>query len=257
MRSESPCRTIPGGLDHVLAPRIITTIQNFSLLSRTPSPDYPETFGPDFIPPDSRLPADSYAGEPATDPWLQQPPDPIWWAMFRDPVLTDLERRVAAENLDVQTATIRLAESRFQRGVAAAAAFPSVNDDAQYQRELYSLNGPFLIPKGPFGSVDSAINRLLQSSGTPPMPVVPILFNEYYIGFDASWERDLWGRVRRQVESADAQVDQAAEQRRDALVSSLAELARNYIELRGVQMQIRIAIDNLKVAPPTGVGTGH
>jgi outer membrane protein TolC len=71
------------------------------------------------------LTADSYAGEPATDPWLQQPPDPIWWAVFRDPVLTDLERRVAAENLDVQTATIRLAESRFQRGVAGAAAFPN------------------------------------------------------------------------------------------------------------------------------------
>jgi NodT family efflux transporter outer membrane factor (OMF) lipoprotein len=206
------------------------------------------TFGPDFVPPDPRLPADFYAGEPATDPWLQQPPDPIWWAVFRDPVLTDLERRVAAENLDVQTATIRLAESRFQRGVAAAAAFPSVNGDGQYQRELYSVNGPFFSPKGPFGPLGSAINRLLQASGQAPLPVFPLPFNEHYIGFDASWELDLWGRVRRQIESADAQVDQAAEQRRDALVSSLAELARDYIQLRGVQMQIRIAIDNLKVA---------
>src|SRR5712671_1824962 len=221
------------------------------------------TLGPDFVPPDPRLPADSYAGEPATDPWLQQPLDPIWWAVFRDPVLTDLERRVAAENLDVQTATIRLAESRFQRGVAAAAAFPSVNGDAQYQRELYSINGPFVSPNGPFGPLGSAVNRLLQSSGSPPLPRVPIPFNEYYIGFDASWELDLWGRVRRQIESADAQVDQAAEQRRGALVSSLAELARDYIQLRGVQMQIRIAIDNLKVVQARakeraikGVGTG-
>jgi NodT family efflux transporter outer membrane factor (OMF) lipoprotein len=53
--------------------------------------------------------------------------------------------------------------------------------------------------------------------------------------------------VRRQVESADAQVEQAADQRRDALVSSLAELARDYLQLRGVQTQIRIANDNLKV----------
>ena len=66
-------------------------------------------------------------------------------------------------------------------------------------------------------------------------------------GFDASWELDLWGKVRRQVEAADAQVDQAADRRRDALVSSLAELARDYIQLRGVQTQIRIATDNLKV----------
>jgi NodT family efflux transporter outer membrane factor (OMF) lipoprotein len=207
------------------------------------------TVGPDFVPPDPQLPPGSYSGEPAaTDPWLQQPPDPSWWAAFRDPILTDLERRVAAENLDVQTATIRLAESRFQRNVAAAAEFPSVNGDAQYQRELYSINGPFLSPNGPFGPQGSAVNRLLQASGSPPLPRVPIPFNEYYIGFDASWELDLWGRVRRQVEAADAQVDQAAEQRRDALVSSLAELARDYIQLRGVQMQIRIADENLKVA---------
>jgi NodT family efflux transporter outer membrane factor (OMF) lipoprotein len=207
------------------------------------------TVGPDFLPPDPQLPAGSYTGVPtAVDPWLQQPPDPNWWVVFRDPILIDLERRVAAENLDVLTATIRLAESRFQRAVAAAAEFPSVNGDAQYQRELYSINGPFMSPNGPFGPLGSAINRLLQGSGQSPLPRVPIPFNEYYIGFDASWELDLWGRVRRQVEAADAQVDQAAEQRRDALVSSLAELARDYIQLRGTQMQIRIAVENLKVA---------
>jgi len=209
--------------------------------------------GPDFIPPAPQLPAGSYMGDPV-DPWLQQPPDPNWWAMFRDPILTDLERRVAAENLDVQTATVRLAESRFQRGVTAAAAFPSVNGDARYQRELFSVNGPL-----------SLINKFRPPS-QPPVPLVPFPFNDYYIGFDASWELDLWGRVRRQVEAAEAQVDEAAEQRRDALVSSLAELARDYIQLRGVQMQIRIAVDNLKVAQDVltraqeravkGLGTG-
>jgi outer membrane protein TolC len=53
--------------------------------------------------------------------------------VFRDPILTNLERRVAAENLDVLTATVRLAESRFQRGVIAAAEFPSMNGDSTYQ----------------------------------------------------------------------------------------------------------------------------
>jgi NodT family efflux transporter outer membrane factor (OMF) lipoprotein len=205
--------------------------------------------GPDFVRPDPRLPAGSYEGDaPTLDSWLQQPPDPNWWAVFRDPILTDLERRVAGENLDVQTATIRLAESRFQRGVTAAALFPTVNGDAQYQRELYSVNGPFLSPNGPFGPLGSAIDRLLQNAGQTPLPRTPVAFNEFYTGFDASWELDLWGRVRRQVEAADAQVDQAAEQRRDALVSSLAELARDYIQLRGTQMQIRIAVEYVKVA---------
>jgi NodT family efflux transporter outer membrane factor (OMF) lipoprotein len=207
------------------------------------------TVGPDFHLPNPQLPTSTYTGEPAAaDPWLQHPPDPNWWAVFRDPILTDLERRVAGENLDVLTATIRLAQSRFQRGVVAAAEFPSVNGNAQYQRELYSINGPFLSPNGPFGPLGNAVNRLLQASGQSPLPRSPIAVNEFYVGFDASWELDLWGRVRRQIEAADAQVDQVAEQRRDALVSSLAELARDYIQLRGIQMQIRVAEEYTKVA---------
>lgn len=190
--------------------------------------------GPDFVPPDPQLPEASFQdGISVADRSLPSPTDPTWWAVFRDPILTDLASRVAAANLDVQTATIRIAESRFQRGVAAAAQFPSLNGDAKYQRELYSQNG-----------VLSLLNGLLAPGQT--VPIFP--FNDYNVGFDASWELDLWGRVRRQVEAADAQVDQAEEQRRDALVSSLAELARDYIQLRGAQMQIRIANDNLKIA---------
>jgi NodT family efflux transporter outer membrane factor (OMF) lipoprotein len=133
----------------------------------------------------------------------------------------------------VRTATIRLAQSRFQRGVTAAAAFPSINGDAKYTRELYSQNGIVSLLSGLLGPSASSFN--------------PGALNEYNVGFDASWELDLWGKVRRQVEAADAQVDQAADQRRDALVSSLAELARDYIQLRGVQTQIKIANDNLKI----------
>jgi NodT family efflux transporter outer membrane factor (OMF) lipoprotein len=192
--------------------------------------------GPDFVLPDPHLPETSFNGDngvTVSDARLPPPTDPTWWAVFHDPVLTDLERHVAEANLDVRTATIRLAESRFQRGVTAAAALPSINTDAKYTREQYSQNGIVSLLGGLLG----------PSSG--PIQVPPI--NDYNVGFDASWELDLWGKVRRQVEAADAQVDQAEDQRRDALVSSLAELARDYIQLRGVQTQIRIANDNLKV----------
>jgi NodT family efflux transporter outer membrane factor (OMF) lipoprotein len=192
--------------------------------------------GPDFVLPDPHLPETSFNGDngvTVSDARLPPPTDPTWWAVFHDPVLTDLERHVAEANLDVRTATIRLAESRFQRGVTAAAALPSINADAKYTREQYSQNG-----------IVSLLGGLLGPSGGP-IQVPPI--NDYNVGFDASWELDLWGKVRRQVEAADAQVDQAEDQRRDALVSSLAELARDYIQLRGVQTQIRIANDNLKV----------
>jgi len=193
--------------------------------------------GPDFEPPDPLLPSVSFVGkpEPAT-PTAGLAPDgfaaaaPHWWAVFGDPILTSLMERVAAANLDVRTATLRLAESRFQLGVIASAEFPSINGNASYQRELFSQNG-----------VLSLVKPLVPPSAPFNIPPISI----WQTGFDASWEIDIWGRVRRQVEAASAQVEASEYQRRDTLVSILAELARDYIDLRGVQTQIGIAKANL------------
>ncbi|MET0675474.1 MAG: efflux transporter outer membrane subunit, partial [Bradyrhizobium sp.] len=194
------------------------------------------TLGPDFVQPDSRLPdSKTFTNQPISDARLPAPTDPNWWNAFGDPVLTRLEARVAEANLDVRTAAIRIAESRYQRGATAAAELPSINADGKYQRELYSQNG-----------IISLLGPLLGPSGSSGTAIAPI--NDYNLGLDMSWELDLWGRVRRQVEQADAQVDQAEDRRRDALVSSLAELARDYIQLRGTQEQIRIAENNITVA---------
>jgi NodT family efflux transporter outer membrane factor (OMF) lipoprotein len=193
------------------------------------------TLGPDFTEPNAHLPDNAtFNGQVVSDAHLPAPTDPRWWNIFGDPVLTNLESRVAEANLDVRTAAIRIAESRYQRGVAASSELPSINGDGKYQRELYSKNG-----------IISLLSPLLGPSGSGGIPITPI--NEYTVGLDMSWELDLWGRVRRQVEAADAQVDQAEDRRRDALVSSLAELARNYIQLRGTQEQVRIAENNLRV----------
>ncbi|HEY8137513.1 MAG TPA: TolC family protein, partial [Methylocystis sp.] len=191
--------------------------------------------GPDFAPPDPGLPNDAFSARGVLAPQNVTPPSPTWWKAFRDPVLTELEARVAAANLDVQTATVRLAESRFQRGVAASAQLPSINADAKYQYELYSQNG-----------IAGLLTKLVPPTSTTPLTIPSI--SDWTIGFDASWELDLWGHVRRSVESADAQVDQSAELRRDTLVSSLAELARDYVQLRGAQTQIAIANENLAIA---------
>lgn len=195
------------------------------------------TPGPNFVQPATPLPDDkTFANQTFSDAHMPAPTDPNWWRVFRDPVLTRLESRVAEANLDVRTAAIRIAESRYQRGATASAEFPSINGDAKYQRELYSQNG-----------IISLIGPALAgaSGGSSGLAISPI--NDYNVGLDMSWELDLWGRVRRQVESADAAVDQAEDRRRDALVSSLAELARDYIQLRGTQEQIRIAENNIKV----------
>jgi NodT family efflux transporter outer membrane factor (OMF) lipoprotein len=71
-------------------------------------------------------------------------------------------------------------------------------------------------------------------------------FNLFQAGFDSSWELDLWGRVRREVEGAAANLEAAGEARRQTLVTSLAELARDYVQLRGMQETLRITQENLK-----------
>ena len=171
-------------------------------------------------------------------------PDAEWWRVFRDPVLARLEARVATQNLDVQTATARLTESRVQLGTAAAAAQPQVNGASYIYRQQYSQNGIIsLIPSGVLNGNNAGNNGGSGSGATS----LGNPFESYTAGFDASWELDLWGRVRRNIESSQAQADASAEQRRGTLISALAELARDYVQLRGIQEQIRIEQANAKV----------
>jgi NodT family efflux transporter outer membrane factor (OMF) lipoprotein len=196
--------------------------------------------GPDFAPQDPGLPKhwfmrDAPASSAGSSAAVQEPVNPAWWQVFHDATLTSLVNRIAGANLDVQTATVRLAESRFQRGAVASAQLPGVNGSARYQHQTLSD----LRAKG------SLLDNLTGSPNSTLTSAAPTdLFTS---GFDASWELDLWGHVRRQVEAADAQVQSSEEQRRGALLSSLAETARDYIQLRGTQTLIRIANDNLKI----------
>ena len=91
---------------------------------------------------------------------------------------------------------------------------------------------------GTSGTMSALPSSGFGASGVPP-------FDLFQYGFDASWEVDLWGRVRRSVESADASLTVSAESRRQMLVTSLAELARDYIQFRGQQRDLKIAQDTL------------
>jgi NodT family efflux transporter outer membrane factor (OMF) lipoprotein len=212
------------------------------------------TLGPDFKRPDWASPASWFAGpkeavKPARSIPVAEPINADWWSLFKDPVLTRLEKRVAAENLDVKTAAIRLTESRAQLGVARAALFPTLNGNASYTRELASENGVFgLIPgaagaNNAIGANGAAGNSTGGIVGTGLKP-----FDIYQGGFDSSWEVDLWGGVRRSVESATATSEAAKETERSVLLSSLAELARDYVQLRGTQAQLSIARENVRTA---------
>ncbi len=206
------------------------------------------TVGPNFQVPSWASPTSWFAGpkekvppEPSLP--VATPIDPDWWNLFHDAELTALEHRVAAQNLDVRVATARLAESRAQLGQARASEFPTFNANGSYTRQKASNEGPFAANINAVGANGA--------SGNNPGALVTHkinAFDTYQVGFDATWEIDLWGGVKRSVEAATATVEASEEARRATLLSSLAEVARDYVQLRGVQTQLRIARDNLKTA---------
>ena len=152
-----------------------------------------------------------------------------WWTAFHDPILDSLVARALEGNLDLRLAAARIREARAARGIAAAAALPQVGVDGAYSRSRRSDAVP------PFKSA---------SGGGSPFG--PREQNAFEAGFDAGWEIDVFGGVKRDKEAALAQVEAAEEARRDVLVTLLADVARNYAELRAAQRQLRILEETLR-----------
>ncbi len=239
--------------------------------------------GPDWSVPKSWSPVtwfESGTPRPAvpSEPTIT-PVDAEWWASFNDPILTSLVRRVTTQNLDVRAAGFRLAQSRAQRGVTAAGQFPTLNGNGSYTREKQSSRGVIGLVGGSTGSQSGSTGASTGGlaggttgstvSGTPGSIAnglagrqsgIPLgnsgssssaasaPFDLWQYGFDASWELDVWGRVRRSIEAADATLEASAEDRRDTLVSVISEVARDYLQLRGTQEQLRVTRANLRTA---------
>ncbi len=208
------------------------------------------TLGPDFASPETTTPTTLFTERPqplaTPSRAISDPIDLVWWKMFDDPQLSLLVERVASSNLDVRLAAIRIDQSRAERGIVASAQFPTINGNASYVRQQASNRGVFTkLGKNAVGA--TAANGTPGGAGAiTGVQIEP--FDAYQYGLDASWELDLWGRVRRAVESSDASVVASEEAMRGALLSRLAEVARDYIELRGAQLRLQIARDNLKTA---------
>ena len=186
------------------------------------------TVGPDFRSPALAPPfASLLRGDQRAGATLLTEAEPLddWWSAFNDPVLSGLMGRVASQNLDVETSFARLEQARAQRRIAGGGRLPSVSASASYARARASSRGP------------SAVTHDGSSN-----------YDVFEGGFDASWEIDLWGRVRRTVEAATARYDAAGSGTRLALLVVEAELARDYVMLRGSQSQLDVLRDNLEIA---------
>jgi len=179
--------------------------------------------GPNYERPEVRTPTsftESFPG-PATRPVALS----AWWASFNDPRLNDLVERSLQSNLDLRIAAARVRETRAQRGVIDANLFPMVDAGGSFTRSKASDN-----IRGDFSIVPGASNRAS---------------NLWQAGFDAGWEIDIFGGTRRELEAAEADISSAIEDQRDVRVTLLAEVARNYIELRGAQRRTLIARKNI------------
>ncbi len=197
------------------------------------------TVGPDYRAPQTSVP-DHFGA--TTRPATTHVDFARWWTTFNDPLLNSLIDRAMSGNIDLKIAEARVREARAQRSVVAADAFPGVNTNASYRRSRTSENA-FDIGSRP-GATGSGSTSAQQFGAFNAPGSTTDLFQA---GFDASWEIDVFGGVRRQIEAAEADIGAQIESQRDTLVSLLAEVARNYIELRGYQQQIVIAYRNVKI----------
>jgi outer membrane protein, multidrug efflux system len=196
--------------------------------------------GPNFVAPHEPTPP-AYAGasDEAAAPGSpraagDQAPDSFWWRQFHDAELDRLEDLTASGNLDLKSAYLRIVEARIEVQSARSQGLPSLNAAASFEREQLGIAGILKSQGITPGSTSPSTQALISSVERP--------INIYQLGFDASWELDLFGKVRRSVEAADAQSTAAAESRNDLLVSLEAEVAQTYLQLRAGQMLRQITL---------------
>ena len=187
--------------------------------------------GPDYKRPETKV-SSTWDGQDVVTP--DQPsktaPNPVelvdWWNAFKDPTLSSLVEMAVRSNFDLRLAEARIRQARASLGVAGAAFWPEVDASALYQRSQ--------------GSSEAA-------GGSGSIATIGRLGNLWQAGLDASWEVDIFGGTRRNIEAAGADLQAAVEDRRDVLVTLVAEVGTDYLNLRGFQQQLAIVHKNLEV----------
>jgi NodT family efflux transporter outer membrane factor (OMF) lipoprotein len=193
------------------------------------------TVGPDYVPPvvpteaawgELRTPVPTPAAptpapdlewessQPSEEPLAQQ-----WWTVFGDPTLDSLVERAVDSNLDLKQAEARVREARALRTIAKSYLLPSLDSAGAYSWNRVSENQPAVVQRKSF--------------------------DLWQLGFDAGWEADVFGGLRRGVEAAQDTVEAARADQYAVLVSLLGEVGQNYLDYRSLQQRIAIATDNI------------
>jgi outer membrane protein, multidrug efflux system len=167
----------------------------------------------------------SFAGTTATNAGEWKPAQPSahlprgsWWEMFGDPELNRLEGLATTNNQQLAAAFANLQQARALVSVARADYFPQISADPSFTRQRTSAN---------------QFQRSSGSSGSST-------FNTFSVPLDASWEIDLWGRVRREVEGARARLTASADDLESSKLAIQAEVAIDYFTLRALDTQYQL-----------------
>ena len=178
--------------------------------------------GPNYCPPAAPV-ADQWidAGDPALE--TSRVHDPAWWRTFHAPVLEELISLAYQQNLTLRVAGLRILEARAQRAIVAGDLFPQAQQVfGDYRRIAISENGP---------------------SGMAPNR----FFSEWTLGATLAWELDFWGRFRRAIEAADANLDATVENYDDVLVLLLSDVAQSYTNVRIAEQRLAFAHQNVEI----------
>ena len=180
--------------------------------------------GPNYVRPETTMPDAWHT--PLQRGLTEQAMDPnllaSWWTTLNDPELTELITRAAVGNLDVKEARARVRQARASRAVAEAELFPALN-----------VSGSKMWTRSSSDSGTGETTHLYSSA------------------FDAGWELDIFGGVRRSIEAADAEYQASEEDLRDVLVTLVSEVALNYIEVRTYQTRLATVQENLQTQTET------
>jgi multidrug efflux system outer membrane protein len=166
--------------------------------------------GPDYRRPEVEVPAAWRLGETEAG----EISNIAWWDQFQDPALSDLVRTALANNKDLEIATANVDQAFAQYAIARSAQFPQVNAGASAARERSSANAP-----SPGGRI----------------------VNDYAVNLSASFELDVWGKLRRTTESARASLLASEQGKRTVVLTVVTAVATGYIQLRALDRQLEIA----------------
>ncbi|HEY0338575.1 MAG TPA: efflux transporter outer membrane subunit, partial [Burkholderiales bacterium] len=184
-------------------PRAFTSVLSFALLVSAC------TLGPNYKRPDVEVPAAWRLGSTEA----AEMSNVIWWDQFQDPVLSELVRTALANNKDLKIATANVDQAFAQYGIVRSAQFPQITVGADATRQ--------------------------RTSGTPGVPS-GVTLNTFDLFLGASFELDVWGRLRRATESARASLLATEEGRRTIVLTVVTIIANGYIQLRAFDRQLEI-----------------